>query len=102
MQHAYTTPDYPAYWDDPDPTPVKMEMGFFWPPFSQPAGHRQFFVVKGDWCEEYGEWHSADIVEWDEEANALPDEFADIPANLYACVIDEVMKNKQYEWIEKI
>jgi hypothetical protein len=91
---------------EPDDIPesedtVRKVMGFFWPPFDQPAGHRQFFVVKGDWSEYYQEWVTADIEEWNEEGETIPEEYEDIPPNLYSNIIDKVMAEKTYDWLEE-
>ena len=42
------------------------------------------------------------IRELDEEGEIVPEEYEDIPPNLYAQVIDKVMIDKSYEWIEEV
>ena len=52
MQHAYTTPDYPPYWDDEDGDPLQYVM---------------VFKFEGCWYRVYGEWLGDD---WNFNAKA--------------------------------
>lgn len=49
MQHAYTTPDYPAHWDEEDPDPVESMMVF--------VHERTAYRVYGYWLGD--DWDSA-------------------------------------------
>mgnify|MGYP006296723405 CR=1 FL=1 len=72
---------------------------FFYP---SKGDAKQFFVVKGDWSPLYEEWRDVTVEEWDEEANVIPEEYADIPPIVYAVLIDKVMAEKTYEWVEEV
>lgn len=91
MQHAFTTPDYPAHWDDEDADPIECVM---------------VFIYEGNVYRVYGEW-MPDAQDFDGTAKAFlldddGDELEEINTHEFWEAAAYARVKERYEDLEEI